>query len=142
MKKTTPLKGTFFLSIATIIFVLSGYIINILLARYLGPINYGTYGIIISFVGLVNIIQTTGITQAVSKHVAESKTDIDAVLKTGIILQSILNLLFFLFFFFFSEVIANFFHDYSLSPYIKIVAFVFPVYGLYALYYDFNNGLH
>jgi|SRR5882724_12213 len=140
--KTSAIKGTVFLSAATGVFIISGYIINIFLGRFLGPVDYGIYGVVVSLISFVNIIQTTGITQAVSKHVAEEKVNNDAILKTGYILQGILNAIFFLIFFVFADGLAKILHDNELAPYIRICAFIFPFYGIYALFLDYYNGLH
>ena len=45
-------------------FVASGYAIHIGLARLLGPSDYGIYAVVISLMTMVNLIHTTGISQA------------------------------------------------------------------------------
>lgn len=138
--KTSIIKGTMFLSLATVTFMLSGYIINVFLGRYLGPVEYGIYGVLVSLISLVNVVQTSGISQAVSKFAAEEKYNINAIIKTGLLAQTVLSLFFFITFFLFADLIALLLNDSSLSPYIRLIAFIFPLYGIHGIYMDFYNG--
>ena len=141
MKKNS-INGALYLSIASVVFLISGYAVNVLLGRFLGPTEYGIYGIVLSLIAFVNIIQTSGITQAVSKHISEKNADSESILKTGLLLQGTLNMICFLFFFIFADVIAQAFNDIELSKYIRISSFVFPIHGFFGLYTDYYNGLH
>lgn len=139
----TPLKkGAFFLTISSGIFMISGYLINIYLGRTLGPKNYGVYGVITSLLSFITIIQTSGITQAVAKFVAEDKEHYDAILRKGLLLQVGISVFFFIVFYLGADYIAVFLQDPALSPFIRLVTLSFPMYGLYALYSDFYNGRH
>jgi stage V sporulation protein B len=140
--KETLLKGIVYLTIASFIFIVSGYILNIILGRLLGPSNYGIYGLIISIVTFVNIIQSSGITQSISRFIAYDQRYENSILKAGIILELVAGTFFFCVFFFFPKVIADLLRDASLAPYIRLSAFIFPVYGFYGLYSDYYNGLH
>ena len=139
---TNPVKGTVLLSIASVIFMISSYVTNVALGRILNPVDYGYYGIIVSLISLVNIVQTSGVSQSVSKFLAESKSNPDSILKTGLYLQFFLSFIFFLLFYFLPGTIAEIFNDKSLIPFIKVAAFVFPLFGIYALLFDYYNGLH
>jgi O-antigen/teichoic acid export membrane protein len=65
MKKQNVTQGTIYLMFAQAAFVASGYAIHIGLARLLGPSDYGIYAVVISLMTMVNLIHTTGISQAV-----------------------------------------------------------------------------
>lgn len=140
--KTTLRKGAVLLTISSVIFMASGYLINVILGRTLGPRDYGVYGIITSIISFINIMQTSGLTQAVSKFVAEDSEDADAILTRGLALQAVFIVFFFLIFYLYAKSIALFLHDQALIPYIKLAAFSFPIYGVYSLYSDFYNGRH
>lgn len=135
-------RGAVFLTISSIIFIISGYIINIWLGRYLGPAEYGIYGIIISLVSIINITQTAGIPLAVSKYVASNLEKAEVVYKTGFILQVVSTGIISLLFFMLSTPIALMLKDRSLIPYIQLAAFIFPLYGIFALITGYYNGLH
>lgn len=64
----------FYSGISQTVFILSGYIINFWLAGYLGPENYGIYGVIISLITIIELIPTSGFPQAISKYCAEDET--------------------------------------------------------------------
>ena len=54
---TSIRKGLIYLTISSGMFVVAGYIVNLWLGRYLGPVNYGIYGVVISLMTMVNIIK-------------------------------------------------------------------------------------
>ena len=65
--------GSAFLILSKVIFLISGYAVNILAARILGPSSYGIVGIIISIMTLMNIFFLTGFPRATSKYLSENK---------------------------------------------------------------------
>lgn len=134
--------GAFFLTLSSFIFMVSGYLINIILGKILPPNEYGIYGIIISIVTFINIFHSASISQSMSKFISEKMSQKTLILKSALILQFISTSLTFGFFYFFNMQIALFFNDIHLANYIRMSAFIFPVYGLYALVSDYFNGLH
>jgi stage V sporulation protein B len=142
MKKTSLGHGTLYITISTLIFVGSGYVINIILGRYLGPASYGIYGIITTLMTIINLTQTSGLPLAVAKYIAEDESKSDAVLKSGLILQIISTFSASIIFYFFAAPISLFLKDESLIPYIQAVAGVFPLYGIYSIYLNYYNGQH
>jgi stage V sporulation protein B len=135
-------KGAMYLTISSIIFTISGYLVNIILGRSLGPVDYGIYGIIISLMTVVNIVQTAGLPRALSKYIAQDENNKDSILKSGLILQFISTAIITITFFLLSEPIALLLNDSSLTPYIKLSSLIFPFYGIYALYSGYYNGMH
>lgn len=135
-------QGTLYLSSSSIIFMFSSYIINVWLGRSLGPVSYGIYGIVISLMTMVNLIQTSGLPQAVSKYIAQDETKVGPILKSGLNLQVISTAIITLVYFLLAKPIALILKDISLVPYIQISAFIFPFYGIYAIYTGYYNGLH
>src|SRR6266403_3905308 len=142
MKKTSFAHGTIYITIATFVFMISGYLINIFLARYLGPASYGIYGIIITLMGVVNLMQTSGLPQAVSKFVAEVEVKADSILRSGLILQIASTLIASLVLLLLALPFANLLKDNTLVPYLQLSAAVVPLYGIYSLYLNYYNGLH
>jgi stage V sporulation protein B len=135
-------RGFILLTIASFFIVVSAYITNILLGRYLGPKDYGIYGLIISLMTGVNIIQNAGLPNAISKFISQDESAVDSILKSGLVLQVISTILITSGYYFSADYIAYVLQDPSLIPYIHISAFIFPVYGIYALYTNYYNGLH
>jgi O-antigen/teichoic acid export membrane protein len=142
MEKNKYLKGAFYLSTATIVFMLSGYLINIILGRFLGPELYGVYGVIISLMTALNIVQLSGPPQAVSKFIAEKKTSAENILASGLQVQLITTIIIALMFFILAPLISNLFNDSNFTGYCRAAALIFPFYGLFALFSGYYNGLH
>jgi stage V sporulation protein B len=142
MNKNTLGKGTIYITIASLVFIFSGYIINIWLGRYLGPASYGIYGLIITLMGTINLTQTAGLPLAISKYVAEKENEKDSILTSGLFVQGISTIVIMVLFYLLSGVIASFFNDTSLIPYLQLTALIFPIYGIYSVFLNYYNGLH
>src|SRR5690348_7346124 len=127
--KNSLSRGTLFLTISAIIFMLSGYLINIFLGRFLGPAAYGIYGIVISLVTVINLTQTAGLPQAVSKYISAHNEKTEAIYRTGFFLQLISTGFVSIIFFIFSGTIAQLLKDQTLVPYLQLAACIFPLYG-------------
>ena len=90
---TSIKKGLVYLSVSSGIFVVAGYVVNLWLGRFLGPVNYGIYGVVISLMSMVNILQSAGMPQAVSKFIAEDDRNADGILATGLTLQIVATII-------------------------------------------------
>jgi stage V sporulation protein B len=133
--------GALYLSIASLIFMASGYLINIFLGRHLGPTAYGTYGVLTSLMTVLNIVQLTGPPQAVSKLVAERNKSTENVLASGLQVQLFVTITIAAIFILLAPVLAEIFNDSQFEGYIRAIALIFPFYGLFALYNGYYNGL-
>ena len=67
-KNNNTVTGGVLLTLASLIYLIAGYGATLFLARKLGPEQYGRYGVIISVMTLINLMQTSGLPQAVSKY--------------------------------------------------------------------------
>jgi stage V sporulation protein B len=141
-RDNTLAKGTIYLSLSIAIFVLSGYIINVWLGRYLGPIKYGLYGVVVSVVTIINTIQTSGIPQALSKFVSEDPNNAKNILKSSLNLQIILGFTLGLTLLVFSVPLSLILNNSSLIIYFCIASAIFPIYAIFSLYVGYYNGLH
>jgi stage V sporulation protein B len=135
-------KGVSYLFGAQIAFMLSGYLTNVWLGRDLGPELYGVYGVLTSLMTAMNIMQVSGVPQAVSKYIAEDETQADAILTAAIKIQLGLTILISAIFFLAAPLMAHVFHDSRFTGYARLMALVFPTYGLFALYSGYYNGKH
>lgn len=142
MKQTSLTHGTLYLTVSTFVFVISSYLLNIWLGRFLGPAAYGIYGIIISLMTVINLMQTTGLPLAVAKYIAENESNADSILKSALKLQLVSTVAASLLFFLFSDLIATLLNDHRLLPYIRATAVIFPIYGIFSIYMNYYNGLH
>jgi stage V sporulation protein B len=142
MNKSTFTQGTIYITIATIVFVASSYLINIILGRLLGPAAYGIYGVVIALMTAINLTQTSGLPLAVAKFIADNEKASNSILKSALTLQIISTIIASILFFVFAPMLASILKDSSLVSYIQMSAAVFPLYGIYSIYTNYYNGLH
>ncbi len=140
--KSNNQKGTLYLTIATLVFVISSYLVNIILGRVLGPAQYGTFGVLTSLLTSINIAQIAGVPQAVSKYIASDREHADEILKSGIKIQLTLVIGLMIIFLIIAPLAASIFHDPSFTKYLRLMALVLPLYGLYSIFMGYYNGLH
>jgi O-antigen/teichoic acid export membrane protein len=134
-------KGAIYLLIANFVFYLSGYIIHFGLGRILEPELYGVYGIVVVLITVIGTALALGIQQAVTKFVSEDERLAERIKRSALKVQAVFSLLIFAVCFLFAEQIANFFHDSSLTPYIRIIAFV-PLFTIpSSVFIGYLNGL-
>jgi stage V sporulation protein B len=132
--------GVAYMGIANLAFMVSAYLTNVVLGRSLGPALYGTYGILTSLMTVVNLMQVSGVAQAESRFVAESGDNGDSVLWSSIKLQLILTVSAGVLFAMLAPWTGVWFHDPALAGYARVMALVFPIYGVFAIYAGYYNG--
>lgn len=133
-------KGTAYLMAAQLTFLLSGYIIHFGLGRFLGPEEYGLFGIILSLLTITEIVLIRGVRDAVSKYVAEYQDDAYAILNSGIKLELVFSLVAFCIIFYFSRYIAILLADMRLVNYIRLSAMIIPLVSVYSVYIGYLSG--
>jgi O-antigen/teichoic acid export membrane protein len=140
--KVSANKGILYLTISSFVFMLSGYAINVWLGKQLGPINYGIYGVVISLMTAINIIQSSGLPQAVTKFIASSKAGSEEILRASLSIQAISTAVLTIFFILFANLFSKILGDTSLASYLQLVAFVLPFYAVFSIYIAYYNGLN
>ncbi|MBU1644184.1 MAG: flippase, partial [Nanoarchaeota archaeon] len=122
------IKGTSIIFVLSIFSALFAYLLRILLARNLTVAEYGALYAIMALFGLFSIFQSLGLGEGLTKYVAEFETKkrLDKIKSSIIIvfsLQFFSTILLGLIFIFLSNFIAKYyFHDLSMSIYIKVYA--------------------
>ena len=128
--------------LSTAAFVVCSYATNAWLARHLGVSSFGTLGLVTSFMAALNVMQVSGVPQAVSKCVAEDPGGADDTLWAGLKLQTSLSVALMLITFAAAPLFARIWGDAAVTRYLVLIAFVFPGYGAFALYGGYYNGSH
>jgi O-antigen/teichoic acid export membrane protein len=114
---------------------------NILLARFLGPAEYGVYSFIISFLIWIELLLISGIPQGINRYTVSHRNDSLLILKAGNILTAFISISLFIFFTILSIWLIRIF---KLDGYgfIFIISFLdIFFYGFYFNYFKFQNGL-
>lgn len=127
-------KGTLYLMVSNGVFALAGYLVHFGLGRYLGPVDYGIFGVVLSLMTVVNTFFTAGFPQSASKYIAEDNTRIAGIIKSTNRIILVFSALVFSLYFGLAGVIASWFNDSNLTPYIRISALVIPAYAFYSIY--------
>jgi O-antigen/teichoic acid export membrane protein len=132
-------KGSIYLITSYVLFYLSGYFIHFVLARQVTPSTYGTIGIILSILTLLQILLMQGIPTAAAKYLSE-RVDGKELRNKSLILQFVYTLLICLFVYLSSTVIANVFRDKTFIPYLKFLPIVIFTRSINQVFNNFFGG--
>lgn len=139
-------KSALWVTISEIFFNLSGFIIHSVLGRFLGPADYGRYGIIITLTTMVIILIGNGIPTAMSKYISEyfetNSRMVKKIKNQAIILQSIIIGSITILFFIFIPLICRALGDPTLIPLFRISTLIIPTFAAASFYFSYYTGLH
>ena len=133
-------QGTFYLVIAWSMMLLSGYALNVWLARHFTPIEYGTYGLVMSILLWIEIIVINGIPYALQKFVSSDEENGYSILRTSVRLQLIIAVALFLISVGMASIIASLLKDQQLTSSLRIAFGDILFFGFYHLLVSFQNG--
>jgi len=135
------IRGTIYLMVSQVVFLLCGYGVHIFLAREFGPTLYGNFGVIISIIVWFELAVIRGIPTAVQNFIAKDQKNAFAIKNFFFYVQLLIASILFIILLVSSPLIANLLNDRSLTDFIRIAAFDLIIYALYALYVSVQNGL-
>lgn len=134
-------KGTVYLMFAQIIFLVSGYAIHFSLGRFLGPKEYGIFGVIITLLNIIDVFLIRGIRDTIPKFISQNKAYYGSIKKKSLIFQTFLSLSFVSIYFCLAEYLAIILNDITLTKYIRLSAFIIPFLCVYVVYIGILTGL-
>jgi O-antigen/teichoic acid export membrane protein len=111
----------------------SAYATHIILARKLGPADYGRYGVFLSVASTVALFLTAGVPEAVTKFSAEEPSSAPAIFARGLRLQLAFSLIVTVVYALLSPLFARVLNDPSLTPEFILSAASIPPVAVYAL---------
>ena len=123
-------------------FLVSAFVINFGLARLFGPEDYGTYGVVMSVLIVVELFVITGIPELIQKFGGEEPEKMYLLKRKTLPWQIIYSFLIFAVFWFCVPMISTSFGDGHLTKFIRIASFDIVFYGLFKYYQGLQNGLH
>ena len=139
-------KSAMWVTISEILFNLSGFVIHSVLGRFLGPAEYGRYGIIITLTTMVIILIGNGIPTAMSKYISEyfetNPGMVKVIKRQAIILQTIIIGAITIIFFLSIPLIAKALGDSTLIPLFRISTLIIPAFAAASFYFSYYTGLH
>jgi stage V sporulation protein B len=134
-------RGTVYHMIARGIFLTGDFVIHIYFARKLGPAAYGVFGIVLALLAIISQPLNIGLTQSVSKHVAEDHNRARTILYQGMKSQLILVVFLLFLFLSLSGTVADILKTPGLRNYMILAAIVLPGFGIFTIMLGIFNGL-
>ena len=135
-------RGALFIGGAKVTFMIAGFLQRWLLARFVGPAEYGAFSVVNGAISTVNNTMVQGTTQAVCKYAAEDDARAGAVAAAGIRLQMFVGTTVGLLFLLSAPWLAAGLGAPSYYvPWFRLVAAIPFLYGFYAVYVGLANGL-
>ena len=132
-------KGSIYLIAAYVLFYLSSYVIHFMLARIISPITYGTIGVILSILTVLQIFLLHGIPTAAAKYLSEGANGKE-IRDRSLILQLIYTLFIAFLVFITAPMVADLLNDQTYIAYIKFLPIVIFVRSINQLFNNFFNG--
>ncbi len=115
--------------IASSISMLLGFVITIILGRYLGAEELGLYRMSSTIYAIALLVAAIGIPSAIIKYVAEYKenrTKLNSIISSGVITSLLLGILFSIILYLLSGILEGIFKMQGLAELLKILSPVFP----------------
>jgi len=133
-------KGTLFLMLGQVTFLIAGYTINILLALRLGPQGYGLFSIAMAILVWVELFVVNGVPTAMQRFIAGGKYNRDALANLGIKWQLLYCGVLWALFIAATPLISTMLVDKSLMTLLWIASIDIIIYGMYWLYTGILGG--
>jgi O-antigen/teichoic acid export membrane protein len=133
-------RGTLWNGTSQLVLTVSGYIIAVILARGLGPADFGVYGLIYSFLMAVELITLLGIPGAVSRLTAEGRDTDGRLRATGLCMVAAFCLAAFGLLWLLAPVLAVWLGIAGSAGLIRIAVLDVPCFGIYFLIAHVLNG--
>jgi len=130
--------------IASMITMLFGFVITVLLGRYLGAGDLGLYRMVSTVYGIAMLFAAIGIPAAIIKYVAEYKGDrnkTNSIVSSGVITSLLLGIGFSVLFYLSSGIFEEIFRMPGLAGLLKIISPVFPFALVGGVLLGMLNGL-
>lgn len=134
-------RATILLTISQAVFLLSGFLIHAVLARLLGVEDYGTFGLVMSILVIVELFVITGIPEAIQKFGGSRPNAMYGLVKTTLPWQLIYVTVILVLFWLVAPLWASGLGDTRLTILLRIASFDIVFYGMYKYYLGVQNGM-
>jgi len=134
-------KDFLYIIISKVFWIACGFVIHVVLGRYLGPKLYGIYGVILALISVIYIVVGNGVRQAITKYTANDLELVGAIKTAGLRIQTLFSLIIGTAYFCFSGPIAALLRDSTLTNYIKLSALTIPLTGIAFVYVGSLEGI-
>lgn len=139
-------QAVIWLTLAEVVYNLSGYVVHALTGRFLGPAEYGRYGLVITLTTMLIVLIGNGIPTAMSKHLASASekdpSSLYGIRRSARFLQLVLIGSLTLVFYLAAPLFATLLGDPSLTPLLKLSSLIIPTFAAASFNLYFFVGLH
>ncbi|MBC8180878.1 oligosaccharide flippase family protein [candidate division KSB1 bacterium] len=135
-------RGVILTVVSQVVMLISGFGINLALARLLGPEDYGTFGLVISILIIVEMFVFTGIPEAIRKFGGETPELMRSIKKKTLPWQVVYCLAMYIVLFFFTPIISSVLSDDRLTTLLRIAGLNVFFFGLHKYFDAIQCGLH
>lgn len=133
-------RGALYLSFGQAAFLLSGYALQMILARLLSPSLFGVFVVVMNVLVWVEISVNNGVPSALQRFLPDPSLSELSVRRAAVRCQAIISVVIFLVLYLLAPWIAAFLRDPALVPYLRLAFFDILAMGAYAYYRGVLNG--
>ncbi len=133
-------RGTLWSVASQLSLTLSGYLTAVILARGLGPADFGVYGLVYSFLLAVELVAVLGIPGAVARLLADGREDARSVAASGLCLIALICVSTWGLLHVLAPWIAGLFNTPTATDLFRVAIIDIPFFGLYFLISHVLNG--
>ncbi|GJL50146.1 MAG: succinoglycan biosynthesis protein ExoP [Nitrospirales bacterium] len=137
----TVTRGSVYLGAQQIVALLSMVAVHTCAARYLGPVAYGHFAVVLALLSILTLSLLVGIPNAVSKFTAEDRGSAGTILRKGLLVQSGIALGLCGLLYLAASSLAEFLGNPNLAPLIQFASLSLPCTGLAYVYIHSLNGI-
>jgi len=123
-----------------VILAVAGFILNIILARELGPADYGVVGIILSIMFVFELFLTNGLRQSVSKILSSQQVNTRKLWRQSFVIQMVFSLLLVAVGLAILGKVAEWLQIEEYKNLLYLILLIIPIKGLFFLNCGFLNG--
>jgi O-antigen/teichoic acid export membrane protein len=133
-------QSTLYVALAQAAFLVTGYVIHALLARWLEPALYGVFGVSMTILVWVEIAVNNGVPSALQKFLPDTSLSEPSILRAAGRCQFLISVAVFLLMFLASPWLAVLLRDPALTGYLRLAFVDILAMGAYAYYRGVLNG--
>ncbi len=133
-------QGALYLSFGQAAFLLSGYVLQMILARLLAPSLFGVFVVVMNVLVWVEITVNNGVPSALQRFLPDRSLSESAVRRAAARCQAVISVVVFLVLFLLAPWIAALLRDPGMVPYLRLAFVDILAMGAYAYYRGVLNG--
>jgi O-antigen/teichoic acid export membrane protein len=133
-------RGTLYVSLGQGAFLLSGYVLQMILARWLGPSLFGVFVVVMNVLVWVEITVNNGVPSALQKFLPDRSLPEPSVRRAAVRVQAMISVGVFLVLFLVAPWLAALLRDPALTVYLRLAFLDILAMGAYAYYRGVLNG--